>query len=217
MIEIPVLNIKGEKIGSEKLDPALFGDRVRVDLLKQAIVTYRANQRQGTVATKNRSMVAGSTRKLYRQKGTGNARAGNIRTPVRKGGGRAFPKSTRDFSMKLPRQMRRLARNSAILAKAKDGAAVILDGLKFSEPKTKQLATILKAVKVERGALLATVKSDPNLYKSGRNISTLSMKTVAEVNAYDVLKARNVIFTPDAFKALVANPETARVEAKAKA
>ena len=130
MIEIPVLNTKGEKIGSEKLDPALFGSRVRIDLLKQAVVTYRANLRQGTVGTKNRSMVAGSTRKLYRQKGTGNARAGNLRTPVRKGGGMTFNKVTRDFSMKLPRQMRRLARNSAILAKAKDGAAMIVDGLK---------------------------------------------------------------------------------------
>ncbi|HUN80172.1 MAG TPA: 50S ribosomal protein L4 [Phycisphaerae bacterium] len=215
MIEIPVLNTKGEKIGSEKLDPALFGDRVRIDLLKQAVVTYRANQRQGTVATKNRSMVAGSTRKLYRQKGTGNARAGNIRTPVRKGGGRAFPKSTRDFSMKLPRQMRRLARNSAILAKARDGAAVILDGLKFSEPKTKELVLILKAVKVDRGALLATSNADPNLYKSGRNIPSLAMKLVADVNAYDVLRARNVVFTRDAFKTLIANPETARAEAKA--
>ena len=215
MIEIPVLNIKGEKIGSEKLDPALFGDRVRVDLLKQAVVTYRANQRQGTVATKNRSMVVGSTRKLYRQKGTGNARAGNIRTPVRRGGGMAFNKVPRDFSMKLPRQMRRLARNSAILAKVKDGAAVILDGLNFSAPKTKELAGILKAVRVERGALLATGKADPNLYKSGRNIPALAMKLVNELNAYDVLKARNVVFTPDAFQALIANSDVARVEAKA--
>ena len=215
MIEIPVLNTKGEKIGSEKLDPALFGDRVRIDLLKQAIVTYRANQRQGTVATKNRSMVAGSTRKLYRQKGTGNARSGNIRTPVRKGGGRAFPKYPRDFSMKLPRQMRRLARNSAILAKAKDGAAMILDGLTFSEPKTKQLAGILKAVKIERSTLLATGAADPNLYKSGRNIPKLAMKAVGDVNAYDVLKARNLVFTPDAFKALISNSDVARVEAKA--
>jgi large subunit ribosomal protein L4 len=215
MIEIPVLNIKGEKIGSEKLDPALFGDRVRVDLLKQAVVTYRANQRQGTVATKNRSMVIGSTRKLYRQKGTGNARAGNIRTPVRKGGGMAFNKVNRDFSLKLPRQMRRLARNSAILAKAKDGAAVILDGLKFSAPKTKELAVILKAVKVERGALLATNKAEPNLFKSGRNIPTLAMKLVGELNAYDVLKARNVVFTPEAFKALVGKTNVARSVAKA--
>lgn len=210
MIEIPVLNIKGEKIGSEKLDPALFGSRVRFELLKQAVVTYRANKRQGTVQTKNRSMVAGSTRKLYRQKGTGNARAGNLRTPVRRGGGMAFPKTVRDFDMRFPRQMRRLARISAILAKAKDGAAMIVDGLKFDAPKTKELVGILKAVKVERGALLATFTNDANLYKSGRNIPTLAMKLVTDMNAYDVLRARSLVFTPDAFKALIKAPMTAR-------
>jgi len=209
MIEIPILNTKGEKVGSEKLDPEVFGSRVRIDLLKQAVVTYRSNSRQGTVQTKNRSMVAGSTRKLYRQKGTGNARAGNLRTPVRVGGGMAFPKVVRDFSMKLPRQMRRLARNSAILAKAKSGTAVIVDGLKLDAPKTKQLAGILKAMKIERGALLATAKSDANLYKSGRNIPTLEMKLVQDVNAYDVLVARTLVITPDAFKALKADPLTA--------
>jgi large subunit ribosomal protein L4 len=209
MIEIPVLNTKGEKVGSEKLDPAVFGQRIRTNLLKQAVVTYRANRRQGTVQTKNRSMVAGSTRKLYRQKGTGNARAGNIRTPVRVGGGMAFPKSPRDFSHKLPRQMRRLARNSAILAKAQSGSAMILQGLAFDAPKTQQLAGILKAVKVEKGALLATAKPDPMLYKSGRNIATLSMKLVQEVNAYDVLAARALVFTPEAFAALAADPVTA--------
>lgn len=214
MIEIPILNTKGEKVGSEKLDPAVFGQRVRVELLKQAVVTYRANQRLGTVATKSRGMVAGSTRKLYRQKGTGNARAGNLRTPVRVGGGMAFRKDPRDFSLKLPRQMRRLARNSAILAKAKAGTAMIVNGLRFDAPKTKQLAGVLKAVKAHRGALLATGGSDVNLLKSGRNIPALSMKRIAEVNAYDVLKARHLVFTPEAFQALLADPETAGGTAK---
>lgn len=209
MIEIPVVNTKGEKVGSEKLDPDVFGKRVRVDLLKQAVVTYRANQRQGTVQTKSRSMVAGSTRKLYRQKGTGNARAGNVRTPVRVGGGMAFAKTPRDFSMKLPRQMRRLARNSAILAKAQSGSAMIVRGLKLDQPKTQQLAGILKAVKVDRGALLATAQPDANLYKSGRNIPALSIKLVREVNAYDVLSARNLVFTPEAFAALTSDAATA--------
>ncbi|MEK6644642.1 MAG: 50S ribosomal protein L4 [Planctomycetota bacterium] len=215
MIEIPVLNTEGKQIGSEKLDPAVFGERVRIDLLKQAVVTYRANLRQGTVATKNRSMVAGSTRKLYRQKGTGNARAGNVRTPVRVGGGRAFPKYNRDFSMKFPRQMRRLARNSAILAKAKAGTAMIVSGLMMDSPKTKTLVTILKALKVDRTILLATVAKDMNLVKSGRNIPLLAMKPVTDVNAYDVLKAKHVVFTSEAFAALVKDPLTAGREAKA--
>ncbi len=215
MIEIPVINTKGERVGSEKLDPAVFGGKVRVDLLKQAVVTYGANQRQGTVQTKNRSMVAGSTRKLYRQKGTGNARAGNIRTPVRVGGGMAFPRVPRDFSKKLPRQMRRLARNSAILAKAQGGAAMILSGLKIDEPKTKHLAGILKAIKADGGALLATEKADINVYKSGRNIPTLSMKLVQDVNAFDVLVARRLVFTPEAFAAIASDPVTVGRKARA--
>jgi large subunit ribosomal protein L4 len=136
MIEIPVLNPKGEKVGTEKLDPEQLGGKVRYDLLKQAVVTYRANARQGTVMTKSRGMVHGASRKLYRQKGTGRARAGNLRTPVRVGGGHAFAKINRDFSKKFSKKMRRLARNSAILAKAMAGTAMIVDGLKFDEPKT---------------------------------------------------------------------------------
>jgi large subunit ribosomal protein L4 len=214
MIEIPVVNTKGEKVGSQKLDPAVFGGRVRTSLLKQAIVAYLANQRQGTVQTKNRSMVAGSTRKLYKQKGTGNARAGNLRTPVRVGGGMAFPKTVRDFSKKLPRQMRRLARNSAILAKAQSGSAMIVEGLTFDAPKTGKLAGILKAVKADAGALLATSGRDSNLYKSGRNIPTLSMRLVQDVNAHDILVARRLVFTPEAFAALAADPLTLGREAK---
>ena len=128
-----------------------MGGKVRYDLLKQAVVTYRANARQGTVMTKSRGMVHGASRKLYRQKGTGRARAGNLRTPVRVGGGHAFAKINRDFSKKFSKKMRRLARNSAILAKAMAGTAMIVDGLKFDEPKTSHMAKMLKATKTDRG------------------------------------------------------------------
>ncbi len=206
MIEIPVLDTKGKRIGEEKLDPAILGGRVRLRLLKQAVVAYRANARQGTVATKSRGMVQGSSRKLYRQKGTGRARAGNARTPVRVGGGRAFAKVTRDFSQKMNRKMRRLARNSAILAKAKSGTAVILSGLKFDKPATGMMAGILKAADASKGALIAMDAANPNMQKSGRNIPALHMKLIHEVNAYDVLRARKLVFTPEAFAALVADP-----------
>lgn len=202
MIEIPVLDTKGQKIGSEQLDPALLGGRVRYDLLKQAVVTYRANLRQGTVATKSRGMVDGSTRKLYRQKGTGNARMGPIRTCLRRGGGRAFAKVTRDFSQKLPKKMRRLARDSAILAKAISGTAVIVSGLKMEAPKTAELASVLKATKTDGGTLLAVATVDRNLLLSSRNIPNFLLKQMAEVNAHDVLRARSLVFTPEAFKAL---------------
>jgi large subunit ribosomal protein L4 len=202
MIEIPVLDTKGEKIGSEQLDPAQFGGRVRYQLLKQAVVAYRAGQRQGTAATKSRSMVQGSTRKLYRQKGTGRARMGPVRTCLRVGGGRAFAKIPRDFSQKLPRKMRRLARDSAILAKALSGTAVIVSGMELKAPKTAELAGILKATKTDRGALLAVASEDRNLMLSGRNLPGFAMRLVQEMNAYEVLRARNLVFTPEAFALL---------------
>lgn len=206
MIEIPVLDITGKKVGTESLDPALFGERIRYDLLKQAVVTYRANKRQGTVATKSRGMVTGSTRKLYRQKGTGRARMGNARTVIRRGGGVAFAKVNRDFSKKLPRKMRRLARNSAILAKAQAGTICVLQGLAFDEPKTSRFAKILKVTNFEKKTLIAVTVEDKNLHKSARNIPDVGMKLVWELNAYDILRTRNLVFTPEAFKALVSDP-----------
>jgi len=206
MIEIPVLDTDGKQVGSESVDPARLGGRVRYRLLKQAVVAYRANSRQGTAATKSRGMVHGSSRKLYRQKGTGRARAGNVRTPVRVGGGRTFAKVNRDFSQKLNRKMRRLARDSAILAKALSGSAKIVTGLSFEAPKTARMAGVLKATGATSGALLALDTRDPNLLKSGRNIPELNMKLVGELSAYDVLKARQLVFTPAAFKVLMAEP-----------
>ena len=206
MIEVPVLDTQGKKVGTETLDPELLGGRVRYDLLKQAVVAYRANQRRGTAATRSRGQVQGSSRKIYRQKGTGRARAGNIRTPLRRGGGRTFAKVSRDFSKKLNRKMRRLARNSAVLAKAQSGSAIILNGLKFDEPATGKMAKILKATGADRGALIAMESNDPILFKSGRNIQKLSMKMVQDLNAYDVLRFRTLVFTPQAFKVLLADP-----------
>jgi large subunit ribosomal protein L4 len=209
MIEIPVLDTKGKQVRSAELDPALLGGRVRYDLLKQAVVTYRANQRRGTAVTKSRGMVQGASRKLYRQKGTGRARAGNLRTPLRIGGGRTFAKVTRAFSKKLPRKMRRLARDSAILSKAMSGTVLIVDGLKFEEPKTSKMAGILKATKADRGALVAVASEDLNLLKSMRNIPNVEMRQVCDVNAYDVLRRRHLVLTPEAFEALTTNPTKA--------
>lgn len=206
MIEIPILNTKGEQVGSEKLDPELLGGRVRFDLLKQAVVTYRANQRQGTHKTKTRAEVHGAAKKLYRQKGTGRARAGNLRTPVRVGGGHAFAKTNRDYSKKLSKNMRRLARNSAILAKAQSGTAVIVKGLSLDAPKTKTLAAVLRATKSDNGALLAVTAIDKNLALSGRNIQGFCTKQVWDINAHEVLRARRLMFTPEAFSALAKDP-----------
>jgi large subunit ribosomal protein L4 len=150
MIEIPVVDMQGQRVGAETLDPAALGGRVRTALLKQAIVAYRAAQRQGTVKQKTRAEVHGSGRKLYRQKGTGRARAGNLRTPIRRGGGRTFARVPTEFRRGLPRRMRRLARDSAVLAKAEGGGMVILDRLELDEPKTRKFFAVLKAIDATR-------------------------------------------------------------------
>ncbi len=212
MIEIPILDMSGKQVGAESVDPALFGGKVRTQLLKQAVVAYRAGQRQGTVRQKSRAEVHGANRKLYRQKGTGRARVGPQRTPTRRGGGRAFPRRPRDFSQDLPKRMRRLARDSAILAKMQSGQTVILDQLRFDQPKTKKFAAMLTALNASRGCLVAVAVRDEGVYRAGRNIPTLAIKPLAEVNAYDVLRSRRVVFVRDAFASLMAGRQAAAVQ-----
>jgi len=134
MLEVPVYNTQGQKVDTLQVDEAVFGRHVNVELVKQAVVAYHANKRQGTAATRSRGMVKGSTRKLYRQKGTGNARRGPIRTNLMKGGGVAFAKRARDFRQTLPRKMRRAALESAILAKILGRDLMVVQGLAIQSP-----------------------------------------------------------------------------------
>src|ERR1700761_7743473 len=137
MIEVPIFNQTGEKIDTFQVDPAKLGGEVRRNLLKQALVMYHANQRQGTVKTKGRGEVAGSTRKMFRQKGTGNARTGAIRNPIKKGGGHAKQKSPKDWRQALPKKARQLATKSAILRKIQSNEIRVLSEIKIDQPKTK--------------------------------------------------------------------------------
>lgn len=200
MLSVPVYNESGEQVATEQIDEALLGGKPRAALLKQAIVMFHANRRQGDACQKTRAEVSGSTRKLFRQKGTGRARAGNLRTPVRRGGGRAFPRKPRDFGHDMPRKMRRLARNQAVLAKIQSQDVLIVEQLQFDKPKTKRFAALLQAVKCDRTCLFATNGNDALLYKSGRNIRRARIMNVAELNAYDVLARRKLVFTRDAFE-----------------
>lgn len=200
MLSVPVYNLAGQKVGDEQIDEALLGGPVNPALLKQAVVMYHANLRQGTVQTKSRADVHGSTRKLYRQKGTGRARMGNARTPVRRGGGMAFAKRPRDFRQRMPKRMRRLARNQAVLAKIQSQNALIVDGLRFEAPKTKPLARFLTTVDAVRGCVVATDGLDLNVYKSGRNIPRTDILDVAQLNARHVLTRRKLLFTREAFE-----------------
>src|SRR5437660_3489740 len=145
MIEVPIYNQSGEKVESFNVDEAKLGGTVRKSLLKQALVMYHANQRQGTVRTLARGEVAGSTRKMFRQKGTGNARTGGIRNPIKKGGGHAKQKRPKDWRQALPKEARRLATQSAILSKLQSGDVRVLNELKFDQPKTKLMANVYKA------------------------------------------------------------------------
>lgn len=217
MIEVPILNTQGQEVGKFQVDELLLGEQVRPALLKQALVMYHANNRQGTVRTRSRAEIEGSTKKLYGQKHTGNARRGNIRTNVMKGGGMAFAKRPRDFRQDMPLQQRRLARNNAILAKIVSNNLKVLDTLAVPAIKTKEVAKVLKALNADRSVLIATNGLDKNLVLSTRNIAKTAIKPAREVSAYDVLTKRTMIITKAAFEDVLesAKPSKVKVEAEA--
>lgn len=212
MIEVPVLNIEGKEVGKYQVDEALLGTVIRPALLKQAVVRHHANQRQGTVKTKTRAEVEGSTKKLYGQKHTGNARRGNIRTNVMKGGGNAFAKAPREFRQDMPLKQRRLARNNAILSKILSNNLKLLDSFAVAAPKTKEVAKVLSALNAERSVLIATNGLDRNLWLSARNIQKAVIKPAAEVNAYDVLSKRTMIITKEAFEGVLKASKPSKVK-----
>jgi len=199
MIDLAVYNREGQQVESLKVDEQALGGKVRYKLLKQAIVMYHANKRVGMAATKNRSLVAGSTRKIYRQKGTGYARAGTRRTGKRVGGGVTFAKVARDFSKRMPVKQRRLARDSAVLSKLLSNDVVVLDELKMDVPRTKDFAGILNNLKIDRSCLVTLGDQDDNVYKSARNIPRVAVMPVAQLNAGDICAHRKLLFTKEAF------------------
>ena len=211
MIDLAVYNPDGQEVESLKVDESAFGGVVRYPLLKQAIVMYHANKRLGTAATKGRSMVVGSGRKLFRQKGTGNARVGNARTGKRVGGGVTFAKTVRDFGKRMPKKQKRLARNSAILAKLLSNSVVVVDGLAFERPRTKDFLGVLNNLKIERSCLVTTGEYDENLYKSAKNVPRVAVMPVEELNAGDICNHSKVLFTKEAFLSVL-NDEKANEE-----
>jgi len=208
MIDVAVYNREGLEIEKLQVDENVFGGCVRYPLLKQAVVMYHANKRVGTAATKSRGMVVGSSRKLFRQKGTGNARVGNIRTGKRVGGGVTFAKIRRDFGKKMPKKQRKLARNSAILAKLQSGGVVVVDELSFESPKTKDFSKVLSNLNISRSCLVTVREHDDNLYKSARNVPKVDVLVVSDLNAGDICNRRKMLFTRDAFLSLVNKDES---------
>jgi large subunit ribosomal protein L4 len=227
MLTVPVYNPAGEKVGEESIDPADFGGQVNKQLLHDVVLMHLANRRVGTVNTRGRADVAGSGKKLFRQKGTGNARAGSKRTNKRKGGGVAFARRNRDYRYSIPKRAVRIAIRMAILSKFQDNQAIVLDGLSFGDkPKTRPVVQALRAIarpdlkehEVEttgetkaaarkrtldgRSILLGIPAHDPVFHQSARNIEGVEVAPVAEFNTYDVLKQRYLILTREALTAL---------------
>ncbi len=203
MIEVPVYNQAGQKVESIQIDEAKLGGKVRKDLLKQAMVYYHAAQRQGTVRTLARGEVAGSTRKVFRQKGTGNARTGGIRNPIKKGGGHAKQKRPKDWRLGLPKKQRQLATRNAILSKIESNDVRVVDGIKLDQPKTKLVAQMYKALGIDRSCLLAINGRDESLERSARNIDRTKLTTVQQLNAWDILRNRTLLMTKEGFQTLV--------------
>jgi len=207
-VNLAVYDMSGKKVGSYEIDPAELAPAVNKQLLHDAVVMYQANQRQGTFRTKNRGEVAGSTKKLYKQKGTGNARAGARRSGTRRGGGHIFAKRPRDFGWRMPKKALRAATRMALAARLVDDEVKLVDGLELGSPKTAVVAKLLKSLGIaEKTVLVAPAKHDDMLWKSARNIDGVSVSPVGDLNAWSLLQPRAVLMTTaaiDAFRASVA-------------
>jgi large subunit ribosomal protein L4 len=204
MIDVPIYNQAGEKIETIQVDEACLGGEVNTHLLKQALVMYHTNQRQGTVRTLARGEVSGSTRKIFRQKGTGNARMGTIRQPVRVGGGHAKQKRPKDWRLAMPQKMRRAARASALLDKLRSNEVRVVDQITLEPAKTKVVARMLRALGIERTCVLALPGPDALVQRCVRNLPQASLTTVAQLNAWDILRARTLLTTRAGLQQLLA-------------
>lgn len=203
MASLPVYDSAGKEVGKYEISPEDISATVNKQLLHDVVVMYQASARQGTHKTKSRSEVAGSGKKMYRQKGTGNARAGSRRSNIRRGGGHAFAIRPRDYSYRLPRKAVRAATRMAIAGKIRDEQVVVIDKLAMEAPKTSAIVSMLKGMGLEGAtALIATAGVSPEVYRSARNIQGVSVMPVDDLNALEVLKPQRVLFTRDALDQL---------------
>ncbi len=204
MIELPVHNRQGQVVDKLSFDETCLGEFINRQLLHQALVMYEANRRQGTASTKNQRAVAGSTRKPYRQKGTGRARMGLRMRVGSRGGATCFGPHPRSFRQDMPRAAKRAATRSALLGKFRDQEVVVVDELRQSAPKTKEVFASLKALNVDCGCLVVVKEADANLWKSLRNIPATELVVLKDLNALAVLKRKRVLFTKEALQAVAA-------------
>jgi large subunit ribosomal protein L4 len=196
MATLSIVNESGEEVGTYEIDSAVIADRISKQLLHDAVVMYQANNRQGSHNTRTRGEVSGTNKKMYRQKGTGHARAGSKRTNVRRGGGVARTIKPRDYSYRLPKKALRRATRMAIRSKIDDGEMLVIDQLNYDAPKTSKLASTLKNLGLESTTtLVATADAEVAVYKSGRNIPGVEVQPVRQLNALSVLKPKRMLVT----------------------
>ncbi len=201
MPEIEVRDINNRVVEKITLPESVFGLEVNRPLLHQAVVNYLANQRQGTHATKTRGMVRGGGRKPWRQKHTGRARHGSIRSPLWRGGGVVFGPQPRDYSYEMPKKQKRLALKTALSAKLKDGELIVIDRLDFERPRTKEMVSLLSSLGVNgHSVLIVTPDKQENVYLSARNIPGVKVMRATDLNTYEVLVHDRVLITKEALQ-----------------
>jgi large subunit ribosomal protein L4 len=203
-MELKVVNIKGEDTGKKvSLNDAVFGIEPNDHAIYLDVKQYLANQRQGTHKAKGRSELAGSTRKLGKQKGGGGARPGDIKSGVRVGGGRMFGPVPRDYHFKLNKKVKQLARRSALSYKALDNMITVVDNMNFESPKTKELVAMTKNLQVsDKKPLIILANANNNVYLSARNLPWVNVVTVSELSTYIVLNAKSLVLTEEAVAAV---------------
>ena len=203
--ELPIFDKSGKEVGTYSVDPSAIAHKISTQLLHDAVVMYQSNLRQGSAKSKTRAEVQGHKKKMYRQKGTGNARAGSLRSGVRRGGGHIFAKQPRDWSYRLPRKALQVATRMAVASKINDSQITLIDVLAADAPKTKDAAAILKSLAIQGTVLVAVESYNVNLYKSFRNIDGVRILPIAEINAYEVLRPKRLLMTKAAMDQFVAS------------
>jgi large subunit ribosomal protein L4 len=198
MPKVALYNIAGEQVGEMELKDEVFGLEVNEALLHEVVTMQLANRRQGTQSTKTRGEVRGGGRKPWRQKGTGRARAGSIRSPLWPGGGIIFGPKPRSFNYSMPKKKRRLAIKTALSSKVQSGEIIVLEGLEFASPKTKEMAAILNNLNATRKALIVIPENNENIYKSARNIEGVNTVAAQNINVYDILAHDKLVITKEA-------------------
>lgn len=192
-MEIPVYSLAGEVVKHIEISDKVFAVPFNQAVVHQALLRQRANARQGTASTKTRSEVSGTTKKLFRQKHTGLARAGSRRSPLRRGGGIVFGPKPRNYHQAMPKKMRQLALRCVLSAKAGDGELMVLEQLKLDEPRTKQMAQILTALGVDSSALIVTNEPEYNVIKSARNLAEIKTMPASLLNVVDILSYKMLL------------------------